>query len=402
MMNVLIFNCGSSSQAFKVFQVNSQGQAAVIAAGKARNVATQTQAQAVIEWNVNGQVGSKITPLPDHRLAAEEALAILRAHAVPVDAVGHRFVHGGEIFQRTTRLSEQTRQRLQRCLPLAPIHNPNSYHVIEVCAERLPGIPQYVVFDTAFHTGMPPEARQYAIPTQLAAQFGFRKYGFHGLSCQSVSGQAAALLGKPLEQLKLILCHLGTGGSSVTALQDGHTLDTSMGYSPLAGLVMSTRCGDIDAEIVLALLRQGYSAEEVSQVLNYQSGLIGLSGFSSNLAEIIDEAEKGNTRCQAAFEVYAHRLKTYLGAYNWLLNGADAILFTDDIGMRSWKLRQAVCTGAENLGVILDLDANQNAPVDRAACISRTDARTQVWVIPTDEEQVILQEVLAQYPNPPA
>ncbi len=401
-MNILIFNCGSSSQAFKVFHVNAQGQAAVIAAGKAKNVATKTQSQAVIEWHINGQPGSKTAALPSHRLAAEENLAILHANAVQVDAVGHRFVHGGEFFQRTALVNEQTCQDLQRCLPLAPIHNPNSYHVIEVCSERLPGIPQYVVFDTAFHAGMPPQARLYAIPTELASRFAFRKYGFHGLSYQYVSGQAAALLGKPLEQLKLILCHLGTGGSSITALQDGQTLDTSMGYSPLPGLVMSTRCGDIDAEIVLALLRQGYSADKVSQVLNHQSGLIGLSGFSSNLAEIIEAGEQGNARCQAAYAVYAHRLKTYLGAYTWLLNGADAIVFTDDIGMRSWKLRQEVCTGVENLGIVLDLDANRNAPVDQAALVSRPDSRTQVWVIPTDEEQVILQEVLAQAQPPPA
>ena len=287
-------------------------------------------------------------------------------------------------------------KKLRQCLPFAPIHNPNSYSVIEVCLELLPGVPQYAVFDTSFHFTMPESSKQYAIPRDLAEKHGFRKYGFHGLSYQFISARAAELLGRPLESLKLILCHLGTGGSSVVAVKDGKSLDTSMGFSPLPGLVMSTRCGDIDAEIVLEIIRSGYSPDEVSKILNNKSGLIGLSRFSSDLQEIIEEGEKGNENCQLAYEVYAHRLKTYLGAYTWLLNGADAIIFTDDIGLKSWKLREKVCSNVKNLGIEIDINVNKNAHTDQATLVSNSRSKTQIWAVPTDEEIIIMREVVAQ------
>jgi acetate kinase len=396
-MNILIFNCGSSSQSFKVYRASEGQPAQVVATGKAKNVATRTQAQPRIDWAILGQSGSWTGALPSHRQAAEGILEILKEQMVQIDAVGHRFVHGGELFEHTTRIDGGVLEKLRACFSLAPIHNPNSYSVIEVCLDRLADIPQFVVFDTAFHAGLPEEARRYAIPRELAEKHGYRKYGFHGLSYQYVSAQMATLLGKPLETLKLILCHLGTGGSSVTAFQDGHSIDTSMGFSPLPGLVMSTRCGDIDAEIVLDLVRGGITVEEVDAILNNRSGLIGLTGFSSNLEEIIEAGEAGNRECQTAFEVYAHRLRTYLGAYSWLLNGADAIVFTDDVGLKSWKLREKVCSGAENLGVALDRAANRNADPGRAARISTPASRTQIWIVPTDEEVVIMEEVAKEF-----
>jgi len=267
--------------------------------------------------------------------------------------------------------------------------------VIEVCREKLPGVPQYAVFDTSFHASMSEVSKRYAIPKELADQHGYRKYGFHGLSYQFVSAKVAELMGRHLESLKLILCHLGTGGSSVVAVKDGKSVDTSMGFSPLPGLVMSTRSGDLDPEIVLEMVRNGNSPDEVSRILNNQSGLIGLSGFSSNLQEIIEESEKGNADCRLAYEVYAHRLKFYLGAYTWLLNSADAIVFTDDVGLRSWKLREKVCSGVEHLNVEIDQEINKHAPVDKATLISNPASKTQIWIIPTDEEIVILNEVIA-------
>lgn len=392
-MNTLIFNCGSSSQGFKVYRAGGEAEPVVVAAGKARNVATRTQAQAVIDWQIDGAFGSVEAALSSHRLAARAILDLLAEKQVAVDAVGHRFVHGGTLFDGAAAIDADTRARLRECLPFAPIHNPNSYSVIEVCLERLPGIPQYAVFDTAFHAAMPACAREYAIPRDLAAH-GFRKYGFHGLSYQYVSDRVATLMDRPLTELKLILCHLGTGGSSVVAVKGGASLDTSMGYSPLPGLIMSTRCGDIDAEIVLQLMREGASPDEVSALLNNRSGLIGLSGYSSNLEEVMAEAERGNAQCRLACDAYAHRLKLYLGAYAWLLGGADAIAFTDDVGVKSWKLREAVCAGAEALGVALDRDANRAAPADQATRVSAAGSTTQIWVVPTDEEIVILREVL--------
>lgn len=394
-MNILIFNCGSSSQGFKVYQAETTGQSSIIASGKARNVATKTKAQAVIEWKVNGSAGSRETDLSSHRLAAEKILALLKENNIAVDAVGHRFVHGGTLFDRTARIDAASLPVLKQCLPFAPLHNPNSYSVIEVCFEQLPGVPQYAVFDTSFHAQMPDEAKYYALPKDLAEKYGYRKYGFHGLSYQYVSAKTAEFLGKPLPSLKLILCHLGTGGSSVAAVKDGRSLDTSMGYTPLPGLVMSTRCGDLDPEIALDLVRQGRSPDEVSSLLNNKSGLVGLSGFSSNLAEIIEEAEKGNPDCSRAYDVYAHRLSGYIGAFNWLLDGADCLVFTDDIGLRSWKLREKVCGGKEAMGLLLDTDANRHAPLDRPSMISLPGSKIQVAVVPTDEESIILKEVLA-------
>jgi acetate kinase len=394
-MNILIFNCGSSSQGFKVYHRSEDGRYNVIASGKAKNVATRTKAHSVIDWEIRDKTGSRTTDLSSHRLAAQEILALLKENGIRTDAVGHRFVHGGTLFDKTVKIDKVTMENLKKCLHFAPIHNPNSFSVIEVCLEKLPGVLQYAVFDTSFHAQMPEESKKYALPKELAEKYGFRKYGFHGLSFQYVSAKTADLLKKPLGSLKLIVCHLGTGGSSVVAVKEGKSLDTSMGFSPLPGLMMSTRCGDIDAEIVLELVRQGNSPDEVSKILNNQSGLIGLSGFSSNLAEVIEEAEKGNGDCQVAYDVYVHRLKTYLGSYTWLLNGADAIVFTDDIGLRSWKLREKVCSGVENLGVLLDKKANKNAPIDKASRISQAESKVQIWVVPTDEESVILKEVIA-------
>lgn len=393
-MNVLVINCGSSSLSFKVYQNDGAGNDKVVIAGKARNVATRTMAEPVIEWSIGGENHSRRCALPTHRAAALEVLALLRNEKIRVDAIGHRFVHGGEIFQATTRIDDRSLSGLRDCLPLAPIHNPNSFSVIEVCLQALPQAAQFAVFDTAFHAHLPPAARAYALPVDLAEHYGLRKYGFHGLSYQFVSQRAAEVLGNPLNEVKLIMCHLGTGGSSVCAFAEGHSIETSMGFSPLAGLVMSTRCGDIDAEAVLELVRAGRSADEVSHLLNHASGLIGLSGYSSNLAEVIEAAEAGDARCRLAYQVYVNRLQHYLGAYTWQLGGADAIVFTDDIGVSSWKLREDVCGWVERLGVKLDQQANRQAGTDQASRISLPDSGTEVLVIPTDEEKVIFEEVM--------
>lgn len=393
-MNVLVVNCGSSSLSFKVYQVLPGGGFTTILTGKARNVATRTQAQPLIEWFRDGGKCQRVCQLSSHRMAALEMLSVLAEEKFSIEAVGHRFVHGGEVFKATTRIEDVSLAALRSVLPLAPIHNPNSYSAIEVCHEQLPGVPQFAVFDTAFHASLPAEAREYALPRDLAHKYGLRKYGFHGLSYQYVSQRAAKALKMPYDEVKLIMCHLGTGGSSVCAFANGRSVDTSMGFSPLAGLVMSTRSGDIDAEVALELVRQGMSADEVSHVLNYQSGLIGLSGYSSNLAEIIAAAETGNEACRVAYEVYAVRLKHYLGAYTWLLNSAHAIVFTDDIGVTSWQLREKVCGDVTALGIQLDRKANREAPSDRITMVNTPGSSTKIILVPTDEEQVILEEVL--------
>ena len=390
-MNILVFNCGSSSQAFKVYRVAEGHSPEVMISGKAKNVATPTQSEASLSWQATGENWQKPIQAPSHGAVAEIILQALAEAQVKIDAVGHRFVHGGAEFRQTTRIDPQSLERLRRCFPLAPIHNPNAYQVIETCQRQLPGVAQYVVFDTAFHANLPPAARHYALPGELVTRFGFQKYGFHGLSYQFVSARAAAWFGFPP---RLVICHLGTGGASLAAIQNGHSVDTSMGYSPLAGLVMSTRCGDLDAEIVLELMRQGWTADQISHLLNDQSGLLGLSGFSSNLEEIIAAAEQGHADCQLAYDVYVQRLKHYLGAYIWLLNGADALVFTDDIGLHSWKLRERVCSGAENLGLSMDRRANCAAAADRISAVHAPASKIQILLIPTDEELIIVEELL--------
>lgn len=394
-MNLLVFNCGSSSQGFTVFHQNETGEPDIPAFGKARNVATRTKAAAVLEWTINGVPGMTESDFSTHRLAAEKILEVLASHKIRIDAVGHRFVNGGSYFERTARLDEDAMQKLRSCLPLAPIHNPNSYSVIEVCREKLPGIPQYAAFDTAFHALMDPVHTAYAIPQEDARANGWRKIGFHGLSYQYVSQRAASLLGKPLDRVRLIMCHLGTGGSSVCAFANGRSVDTSMGYSPVAGLVMSTRSGDMDPEIVLDLVRKGMSPDQASDYLNKKCGLVGLSGFSSNLGEIIDAAQQGSRECDLAFRVYVNRLRSYIGAFLYQMNGADALVFTDDAGVKFPEMRAAVCADAGFLGIKLDPEANAAYDKKSEACLSTPDSKIRIWVIPTNEEKVIFDEIIA-------
>jgi len=393
-MNILIVNCGSSSQNFRIYHVGEDKEPEIILNGKARNVATKTHESSRIDYSFGDATKSQEMPLPSHRAVAEACLRIFTEHEIVIDAIGHRFVHGGKWLTSTTKLTPKSRELLEKCLPLAPIHNPNSYSVMNVYSESLPEVPQFMVFDTAFHSGIPDAARQYALPRDLVDEYGFLKYGFHGLSYQYISNRAAKFLDIPLNQVKLIMCHLGTGGSSVAAFADGHSVETSMGYSPLPGLVMSTRCGDLDPEIVLELVRNGRTPDEIDDLLNNKSGLIGMSGYSSNLVENIKAAEKGNKQCRLAYEVYANRLKNYIGGYYWKLNGADAVVFTDDVGTHCWQLREKVCGEVENLGVLLDRVANHEARADINQILNQPDSKVKILSMPTNEESIILHEVM--------
>ncbi|MBR6090473.1 MAG: acetate/propionate family kinase [Anaerolineaceae bacterium] len=393
-MDLLVFNCGSSSQGFTVFHQNGTDEPDIIAFGKARNVATLTKSAAMLEWNVGGASGRTEADFSTHRLAAESILSVLRQNHVSVDAVGHRFVNGGKYFKSTVQLDDAALEKLRGCFSLAPIHNPNSYSVIEVCREQMPDIPQYAVFDTAFHSELPEERTTYAIPQKQAKEHGWRKIGFHGLSYQYISGRAAALTGIPMESIKLVMCHLGTGGSSVCAFENGHSVDTSMGWSTTTGLVMSTRSGDVDPEIVLDMVRKGMTPDQVSDMLHKHSGLLAVSEYSSNLGEIIEAAENGNKECRLAFELYTDRLRGYIGSFLYKLNGADALVFTDDAGIKYAKVREAVCRNTDFFGVCLDDGKNRMYDGKTEACLSMPESRIQVWAIPTDEERTIYNEII--------
>jgi len=393
-MNVLVFNCGSSSLSYKIYRTQAGGDPLCFVAGKGYHVASQTQENAFFTHKVDGEVLRQACPLPDHAAAAKVILDFTRQHEIRIDAIGHRFVHGGERFTRSVKISASILSDLEACRSLAPIHNPNTLSVINLCRQEFPDLFQYAVFDTAFHAAMPEKAYRYAIARRLSERYGYRKFGFHGLSYQYVRKAAAGYLGIREDTIRLVACHLGTGGSSAAAIQGFTSLDTSMGYSPLPGLIMSTRCGDIDPAIILDLIeQQGISPAEVNKILNKESGLVGVSQFSSDLFEIIEKSGRPDgEQARLALEMVAHRLKQYIGAYLALLGGADALVFTDDIGVRAWQLRALACANLSYCGLVLDEHANQNAPVDKIASLNAPESKIRILVIPTDEELVIARE----------
>jgi acetate kinase len=388
--HLLIFNCGSSSLNYKLYRAEDLENLQLLVWGKAHHVGVKSQEDAYLVHNTSHGQNKEIKPLADHRSAAQAVLNFLKQAGYPVSLIGHRFVHGGVAFSQATLLTSENMPALEATIPLAPIHNPNSLSVIALCQQMLPTVPQYAAFDTAFHASMPEKAWRYALPESLYQTYGYRKFGFHGLSYQYICYQASRALERPLEDLKIIACHLGTGGSSAAAVQHGHCLDTSMGYTPLQGLIMSTRCGDLDPAVVLDLIEaQGKSPAEVNRLLNKESGLLGISGFSSDLFELAARAEAGDTRAELAVDMYVHRLKSYIGAYLAVLGGADALIFTDDIGLRCWQVRAKVCNGLEPLGIVLDEQANRQSSERHTSIISAPTSPVSIFSIPTDEETII-------------
>jgi acetate kinase len=391
-MQILVFNCGSSSQNYCLYRYNPNS-IEVICKGKAHRVGVKGSEPSFIEHKYAGETTRLSLPIPDHPTAAHLILDFLHDHELGIDAVGHRFVHGGDRFKKSILLTPERLTALNEVLPLAPIHNPNSLSVIQVCLERLPGLPETLTFDTAFHAGLPDCATRYALPAALTENNSIRKYGFHGLSYQYVSAKAAEFLHQPLAALRLVACHLGTGGSSVCAIQGGRSIDTSMGYSPLAGLMMSTRSGDLDASVILDMLARGKNPAEISTLLNKNSGLLGVSGFSSDIRDLLNAKEAGQKEtAQLAVEMYTNRLKKTIGSYLALLGGADALLFTDDIGLQNPTIRELACRGLEWAGIALDAEANRLAPLDRMSDVSQPTSSVRILVTPTDEEQIIARE----------
>ena len=410
--NLLVFNCGSSSLTYRVYEAGDGGELSPLAAGKAHHVGTVTQERAYLSHSMGGETVKDVRPLPEglaplpeglaplpeglaplpsHRDAAAAVLEYLRRSGLRIDAIGHRFVTDGGRFPHAVAITDATLPEVEACNRLAPLHNPTSMSVIYLCRAELPDVLQYAVFDTAFHATMPEVAWRYALPLELADRFGYRKFGAHGLSYQYVTGEVSRVLRRPIEDLKIIACHLGTGGSSVAAIDGGRSVETSMGFTPLPGLVMSTRSGDVDPAIVLSLIGEhGYTPEAVDRLLNRESGLIGVSGASSDLLELLRLAdEQGDRRAALAVAMYIHRLKLYIGAYAAVLGGFDALAFTDSIGVAGWQVRERACASLGWCGVILDGEANRRAPVDAAAIVSAAESRVTVMSIPTDEELMI-------------
>ena len=380
-MNILALNAGSSSLKFRLFEVTAEDET-VLTEGTAERVD-----------------GGTLLP------AAEKAIGQCKPFGI--NAVGHRLVQGGAKFTQPTRITPDTLADLKGLRELDPLHNPGEVGLIEAAQRLLPDVPNVAVFDTAFHRTLPPVAYTYALPWELSARLGLRRYGFHGLSHQYVSGRLLECLGRQTEGTRLITCHLGSG-ASVCALRNGQSVDTSMGMTPLEGLVMGTRSGDVDPGLLLYLLReQKMTAKNLDDLLNQQSGLKGVSGLSSDVRDLEKAAAEGDNpqskaRAALALALFAYRARKYIGAYAAALGGLDAVAFMGGIGERSASMRTRICDGLGFLGLHLNPDANQNADGKQAACISPKGSSVAVWVIPTDEERQIAREVagvLGTYPG---
>ena len=310
-----------------------------------------------------------------------------------ISAVGHRVVHGGEFFSKSVIIDDSVKKAIDQCVPLAPLHNPPNLIGIDACEKAMPGVKQVGVFDTAFHQTMPASAYMYAVPYELYETYKIRKYGFHGTSHKYVTGECAKMLGKDINDINIITCHLGNG-SSITAVKNGKSVDTSMGFTPLAGVVMGTRCGDIDPAIVKFIAdKEGISLDEVDALLNKKSGVLGISGVSSDFRDLEAGEEAGNEKCKLALDMFAESVRKYLGSYLINLGGkADAIVFTAGIGENTPAMRKAIAGGLEELGIIIDDEKNDKSIRGVQGEISAANSKIKVFVIPTNEELMIAKE----------
>jgi acetate kinase len=388
-MNILVVNCGSSSVKYQLIDGDEKKKLAggiVDRIGMSGATLTNVRHDGD-ETKITGEI-------VDHTTAITYILAMLldRTHGVISDrseihAVGHRVVHGGEAFSGSVLITPEVVRTLRDNIELAPLHNPHNLRGIEACEANLPGVPQVGVFDTSFHQGMPKRAYLYGIPYSLYSQYKIRRYGFHGTSHRYVAERASQALQKKQADLKIITTHLGNG-CSMAAVDRGVSIDTTMGFTPLEGLLMGTRSGDLDPSVILHLMaKEGLTINEATTLLNKHSGLQGISGISSDMREIITEMNNGDKKATWAFEVFAYRVKKYIGAYAAAMGGVDAVVFTGGIGENSPDVRKASCEGLQFMGVDVDDALNASGPKERS--ISKSGSKTVVLVIPTNEELVI-------------
>lgn len=391
-MKILVINAGSSSIKFTLFESDDEKQ---LAKGIVERINTP---QSTMHYaNCLGQQLDKDVSANSYEAAISEiCLALIDKdtgvidNLMEINGIGHRVVHGGADISRAVTIDDAVKQVIIDCFSLAPLHNPPNYEGIEACEHLLPQVPMVAVFDTAFHQTMQPAAYTYAIPQDIAQKNKIRRYGFHGTSHHYVAVAAASILGRELNELKIITAHLGNG-CSITAVHCGLVADTSMGLTPLEGLVMGTRCGDIDPALVIFLRRIGFGLDEVDKMLNKSSGLLGLAGIGSNdMRDIIREMESGSAQASLAIDVFVHRLVKYVGAYTAVMNGLDALVFTAGIGENVPLIRARVCSKLGHLGVRLDEGRNKSNEL----VISEGNTKPAVLVVPTNEELMIARETI--------
>ena len=391
-MKVLVINCGSSSLKYQVLDMTNEE---LICKGLVERIGMEGS---VISHTKTGMDKFVLeAPMKDHKDAIGHVIDALKdeEHGVVKDmseigAVGHRVVHAGEKFAHSVLITDEVIKALEECVELAPLHNPPNLLGIAACQELMPGTPMVGVFDTAFHQTMPPQSYIYAIPYEYYEKYGIRRYGFHGTSHKYVSERAAEMLNVDIEDLKIITCHLGNG-ASVSAIKRGKCIDTSMGLTPLEGLVMGTRSGDIDPAIV-TYIREKENLEQgvANDILNKKSGMLGISGVSSDFRDIEAAAEEGNERAMLALKVFAQRVKFYIGGYIAEMNGVDAIVFTAGVGENDMGMRDIICNEMGNLGIKLDLVKNKVR--GKEMVISADDSKVKVLLIPTNEELMIARD----------
>lgn len=391
-MNVLVINCGSSSLKYQLIDMEKEN---TLAQGLVERIGLPGSSLA---QKVNGNKHVIEVDMADHKEAMKHVLDLLvdKENGVitsldEISAVGHRVVHGGERYLKSVIVDDKVMEDLKECVKLAPLHNGPNRVGIEACKALMPNTPMVLVFDTAFHSTMPEKAFLYALPYEFYEKNHIRKYGFHGTSHKYVSRKIAEVMGKNVEDLKIISCHIGNG-ASITAIKDGKSIDTTMGFTPLDGLVMGTRCGSIDPSIVTHLITDlGYTAEEVNEIMNKKSGVYGITNISSDLRDIKEAAyEHGDKKAQLALDIFAYKIKLQIGAYAAAMNGVDCILFTAGIGENSWQTRIDILEGLEYMGV--KLDKERNKVMGELAEISTDDSKVKVYVVPTNEELMIAKE----------
>lgn len=393
-MKILVINCGSSSLKYQLIDMKNEE---VIAKGLAERIGIEGS---VLKHQPKNS--DKITierPMPTHREALQTLVEALtdKNHGViknmgEISAVGHRVAHGGEKFAYSVMLDDDVINSLRDYIDIAPLHNPPNIMGIEACRQIMPNVPMVAVFDTAFHQSMPKEAYIYAIPYEYYEKYKIRRYGFHGTSHKYVSERAAAMLGRPVSELKLITCHLGNG-ASIAAVKNGKSVDTSMGFTPLEGLAMGTRCGDLDPAIIKYIAdKENISVAQIDGILNKKSGVLGISGVSSDFRDIEKAASDGNERAKLALEVFTYRVKKYIGAYAAAMNGVDAIVFTAGLGENSIDTRREICKDMSFLGIELD-DAKNNVR-GKETDLSKDGSKVKVLLVPTNEELMIAKDTM--------